>query len=380
MDAPFDRGEVDRASLEATERLRARLSGSPPPAAKPRGRGALPWVIAGGLFIFTAGMIANPWFEANVRGVLPFTQSATVVAASDTAAVETRLAKLETTADSAAAPVPVERLARSEAKIETSSDQIAREADRVDRLTSEVAALGATMKADHARAESALTTATVSADRAQAMLVLVLARRAVDAGRSFGALDPLLHQSFEAGYPAAVKAVSALGADPVTLVSLRRDFDAMRASIGGQPGARARLNWWEALTTKISSVVGGTATGEVAPDVAAQAALQRGDIVAAATQLRRLPGPRHAELSAWLAEVDRLQLGTQGLAVLENATLLPPEVAAPAAASPAATAAQPAAQPAPNPERKRIAFTFGPTAMIGDVLHRAMSRSLLGFD
>jgi hypothetical protein len=36
MEAPFDRGEVDRASLDATERLRARLSSRPAsPSARP---------------------------------------------------------------------------------------------------------------------------------------------------------------------------------------------------------------------------------------------------------------------------------------------------------------------------------------------------------
>ena len=366
MDAPFDRGEVDRASLEATERLRARLSGQPPAAAKPARRSALPWIIAGGLFVFTAGMIANPWFESNVRGVLPFTKKPAPVIVVSPTAVEDRLAKLETTADSATAPVPVERLARTEAKIETSSDQIAREADRVDRLTSEVAALGATMRADHARAETTLASAAAAADRAQAMLVLILARRAVDAGRPFGALDAVLHQSFDARFPAAVKAVSALGADPVTLTSLRRDFDAMRPALATQTGSQAdtqsRQNWWDALTTRVAAAVGNTPQAKTSPDVAALAALERGDALGAANYLRRLPGPPSAELTNWLAAVNRLNLGTRGLAVLENNTLMPPEPPPePSAAASATTgAAKPASASAtaPTSERKKVTFNF----------------------
>lgn len=394
MDAPFDRGEVDRgevdrASLDATERLRARLSGQPRAAAQPRRSSVLPWVIAGSMFIFTAGMIANPWFESSVRGRLPFAQKPVATAPAGNVAVEDRLAKLETTAD-AAAPMPVERLARTEAKIETSSDQIAREADRVDRLTSEVAALGATMRADHAKAESALFTATAAADRAQAMLVLVLARRAVDSGRAFGALDPLLRQSFEARYPAAVKSLSALGTDPVTIASLRRDFDAMRPALGVQTDAQDKLSWWDALSTKVSSVIGRPATTALTHEAAAQVALQRGDAVAAANHLRRLPTPRPPELANWLAAATRLQLGTQALAMLENATLLPPDPPVPpptvtAAAPPADTptvAAPPAAAPAPaKPAQKSLSLSFGPSADAGNLLARVFAYRLrLTFD
>ena len=347
MDAPFDRGEVDRASLDATERLRARLS-SRPPAPPPRaGRSFLPWALFGALLVFVAGMIANPWFEARVRGTLPF--NATIDAESadnaEIARLRERLARLESPAAApplVTGPPPAERLARTEAKIETSSDQIARDAERIDRLTAALAALAVTQQADRARTEAATATAIAAADRAQAMLVLVLVRRAVDAGRPLGPLDEALRRAFGARYPDAVKAVSALGAAPVSLAGLRRDFNALRLGIGAHV-ADQRQSWWETLTTTIRAAVSspGPGTPQAAPEAAA-AALARADYAEAANQLRRLPSPPPA-LTLWLAAVDRLQRGSQALATLEAASVLaapgaPLLPAAPAMATPAAAA------------------------------------------
>ncbi|OYU16083.1 MAG: hypothetical protein CFE37_01665, partial [Alphaproteobacteria bacterium PA4] len=153
MDAPFDRGEVDRASLDATERLRARLAGTPRAAPPPPRRGSLAWIAVAMLFVFALGLIANPWFESTVRSRLPF--AAAPAANTDVAALQARIAQLEGRAP-AAAPMPSERLARTEAQIETSTDQIARDAERIDRLTADVAALTATMAADKARGEAAI--------------------------------------------------------------------------------------------------------------------------------------------------------------------------------------------------------------------------------
>ncbi len=338
MDAPFDRGEVDRASLEATERLRARLSSRPAPLPSRPNRSFLPWVVAGALFVFIAGMIANPWFEARIRNKLPFASAAVVKPAesAELAALRERLARLE----NPSAPPPTERLARSEAKIETSSDQIARDAERIDRLTADLAALAATHQADHARVEATTVSAIATAERAQAMLTLVLVRRAVDAGRPLGALDGALRSVFEPRYPDAVRAVAALGTAPVTLASLRRDFNALRPAIGVRPITAQRQSWWDALTTTITAAVSvsSASTPQAAPDAAA-AALARGDYNAAAVHLRRLPAPSPA-LAQWLAAVDRLQRGNLALTALETASLLAPPV-------PSAVAA-PLAGPAPT--------------------------------
>lgn len=338
MDAPFDRGEVDRASLDATERLRARLSSRPTAPAPPRRSGVIAWTLAAGLFVFSAGMIANPWFENEVRGRLPFAADA---GAPEVAGLAERLAALETrglpggaaaaspgaaaeaAAEAAAAPAAAERLARTEERVETSSDQLAREADRIDRLTGEVARLTALIESDRLRSEAASTAATSAAARAEAMLALVLARRAIEAGRPLGAIEAPLRQGFEPRYPGAVAAVTALGAAPVTLATLARDFDRLRPAIGAAaPGARR--NWWQTLVGTVeASVTSGQAAAAAGWPDAAAAALARGDSAAAAAAVRRLGPPRNPAVRDWLAAVDRRTAGLAGLATLEAAVTLP---------------------------------------------------------
>ncbi len=330
-DAPFERGEVDRASLDATERLRARLAGKPIAPARSAPASRLPWVIAGGLFVFGAGMIANPWFERNVRAQLPF--GAVVAPASpdagELARLRSRLAALERPVATAnpGAPMPAERLARTEARVETSSDEIARANARIDKLTADLASLSTSFTADHARSEAAVAAASLVTERTRGLLTLLLARRAIDAGRPLGALDPVLRHGFEARYPLAVQQVTTLGAAPVTLASLRRDFDTLRPQVGARPGPGVRQGWWDILRSTLADAVSRpNETSMSSPDLAA-AALARGDIAAAAAQLRRLPGARPPALAAWLDAANRLLTGGAALATLENAALL--ESAAP---------------------------------------------------
>jgi len=373
MDAPFDRGEVDRASLDATERLRARLSSRPvAPPARPV-RGFLPWAIAGALFVFVAGMIANPWFEAQVRNKLPFTAAVTSKPAdnAEIAVLRQQLARLETPA----APPPSERLARTEAKIETSSDQIARDAERIDRLTAEIATLSARHEADRARTEAANANAVAAAERAQAMLTLVLVRRAVDAGQPLGPLDAALRRAFDASQPDAVKAVAALGTAPVSLASLRRGFNTMRPIIGARPTADQRQSWWETLTTTISAAVSSPAPGSplAAPETA-NAALARGDYVAAANHLRRLPAPRPQALANWLAAADRLHAGNQALAMLESTALLAQPVVTPDAVAPEKPVSSPVPAVPVTRTNTKVDQTVigGRIGRIGDIVGNAL--------
>jgi hypothetical protein len=314
MESSFDRGEIDRASLDATERLRARLAGRPAATTPPPRRSVFPWVIAGGLFIFTAGMIANPWFERSVRQQLPFSGApvtAPVVVASPAPAVVVMPAG--------------ERLARTEARVETSTAQLARDAERIDRLTREVAALTARVDGEAGRTQAASATAIAAAASAEAMIAVLLTRDAITAGRRLGGIEPVLRQAFAQRYPQAVTAVTALGAAPVTLATLRRDFAAINPATSNE-----RLDWWQSLAGAVRSAISRPGDAAQAPHEAAAAALARGDVAAAANHLRRLPGPRPAALTAWLAAGDRLQAGMAALTTLETAAIMPPaSVAAP---------------------------------------------------
>lgn len=335
-----ERSEVDRASLDATERLRSRLTGQPPVEPRRPPRSSLPWVFAGGLFVFTAGMIANPWFEAAVRDRLPFARDfgSRVAEDADLAALRARLATIERR--TATAPAPVERLARTEARIETSTDQIARDAERIDRLTADLGALSAAITADRGRSEATAAVATAAAARAEAMLTLVMVRRALESGRPLGALDPELRRQFEARYPRAVTAIVALGSAPVSRAALAGDFSGLRLAIGAGPGPGARVDWWSAFGRAVTAAV-------IRPDLvarpaaAAAAALARGDVAAAATQLRRLPSPRPPALAAWLTAADRLVAGEAALGVIEAGTVLPAAPVAVVAPLPSIAPVQP---------------------------------------
>jgi hypothetical protein len=330
MEAPFDRGEVDRASLDATERLRARLASRPAAANPAPRRSILPWVLAGGLFVFVAGMIANPWFESSVRGRLPFAQGKVVADSAELAAINDRLARIEGSAQVTSPVVQTERIARTEAKIETSTDQLAREGERIDKLTAEVAALSAKLEADQGRAEAAQSATEAAALRAESMLTLVLVQRAIESGRPLGALETPLRAAFERRYPDAVKAVVALGTAPVTPQTLQRDFAAQAPALSGRPAPGAKVSWWDALTGTISAAVSpAPGKGREGPVDKASAALDRGDVATAVAQARRLP--RTPALEGWLARAARWQAGSAGLTTLETAVVMPlPESARPA--------------------------------------------------
>ena len=320
MDAPFDRGEIDRASLDATERLRARLSGARPTPAPAPSRSILPWVLAGSLFVFSAGMIANPWFERSVRDQLPFgatTAPATVAASADVKMLQARIDQLENE-EAETAPAG-ERLARTEAKLETSTAQLTRDGERIDRLTSEVGGLAARVETEVDRTKAASASAIAAADRAQGMIAVLLARQAVEAGRRFTGVEMVLRQSFEPRYPQAVNAVAALGSAPATLASLRRDFAGL-----AQPANGAGLDWWQSLSLAVRNAVSRPADAPQAPREAAAAALARGDVGAAANHLRRLPEPRGAAVTGWLAAADRMQAGMAALTTLETAAIMVP--------------------------------------------------------
>ncbi len=339
MDQPSDHGEIDRASLDATERLRARLAGKPTGAAT-RSRPVLPWLLAAVLLTFALGLIANPWFERTVRNRLPFAEDVRRESnAGRIAALDAKLTAIEARSSTAAAPMPSERLARTEARVDVTGDQIARDTQRIDQLTRDIAALAARVEANNTRIAAIADTSKAAADRAQAVLAVQLVRRAVEAGRPIGPLDEALRQSFEARYPAAVQAVSALGAAPVTLPMLRRDLDALRGRPAASRSADSGRSWLQAFSDTVSGVfVSAAPVPAVSPFDAAAAALNRGDLAGATSQVRRVADPSRPAVTAWIAAAERLRVGSESLTTLETATaLLPPATPMAAAVTPHAT-------------------------------------------
>jgi hypothetical protein len=315
MNDPFDRSDIGESSLAATERLRARLMAPGPARAQQTARrGGFAWAIAAALFAFAAGLIANPWFEQAVRGRLPF-----VVAASsgEADALEKRLAALER-ARGAAPVVPSERLARTEAKVESSTDQIQRDAERIDELNRQFARLAERLAATEARDASVVAAAQGAADRAESMLTVLLLRRAVEDGRSLDALLPATRRLFGEQYADEVAALEALSAAPATRLQLARQLAGL--SDAG-PGA-TRPDWWQAFMRRVETAF--SASEGAGPVAQAQALMVRGNVAAAAATLRRATALRgNATVRGWLASADRLLAGDAALVALEAAAAAP---------------------------------------------------------
>ncbi|MEI6484818.1 MAG: hypothetical protein WCO11_00970 [Sphingomonadales bacterium] len=314
MNEPFERSDIAESSLAATERLRARLMtpGGTSARTPERRSNALAWAASAALFAFAAGLIANPWFEATVRGRLPFLAAAPADR-PDTAALEARLAALEARRPTAPV-VAAERLARTEARVESSTDLIQRDAQRIDALTARLAEMSGRLAAEEARTAAITATAQGAADRAEAMLTVLLLRRAVDDGRPLDALLPAARRLFEAGYGAEVTALQAFSAAPVTEAALARQLGAL--ADGGAAGTR--LNWWAALTRRVEAAF--STDNAAGPVARAQAAMRRGDLAGAAVSLRRSPA---AGVRPWLAAADRLLAVRAALSALEAAAAQP---------------------------------------------------------
>ncbi|WP_310475849.1 hypothetical protein [Sandarakinorhabdus sp.] len=315
MNEPFDRNEIGESSLAATERLRARLMTPGPARSQPARRGSgVAWAAALAMLALAVGLIANPWFEQTVRSRLPFVQAENT---SDTAALDQRLAALEQRKPTAPA-VASERLARTEARVESSTDQIQRDAERIDELNRQLAQLGARLAAEEARDAAVVATAQGAADRAEAMLTVLLLRRAVEDGRAYDALLPATRRLFQEQHADEVTVLEALSAAPVTRSRLARDLAGL--SDAG-PGA-ARPNWWEALASRVETVF---ATREGAGPVAqAQAAMASGNVTAAAAALRRSKALRgNGTVRGWLAAAERLTAGEAALVALEASAATP---------------------------------------------------------
>ncbi|MCU0890943.1 MAG: hypothetical protein MUE77_04175 [Sandarakinorhabdus sp.] len=315
MNDAFDRGEIGDGSLAATERLRARLMAerdAPPP---PPRRSALPWAAAAALFAFAAGLIANPWFEATVRDRLPFAAPA-ARAPVDLAPLEQRLAALEKRAPTAPA-VAAERLARTEARVESSTGQIERDAERIDQLTAEVARLTARLAAQEARDETVMATAQGAADRAEAMLTVLLLRRAIADGRPLDALMPAARRLFEPRHRDELAALAALAETPATRAGLAADLQLLARGRAG----RARPNWWQTLAGRVDALLSGTESDALDR---ARAAGAQGDLEAAAGALRAdVALSRDPAIRAWLASAARLRAAETALGVLEASAAMP---------------------------------------------------------
>lgn len=300
---------------------------SPPPAepaAPPRRRSALPWLIAAVAVAFAIGLLTNPWFERNVRSRLPGSAPPAVEAQSaELATLRARLASLEArsarpaTDPRPAGALPLAGSAEAQASVEA----------RVAELQAQVAEL-------RARTDSSIAVAAEGAERAQTALLVAALRRAVDGGRRFDAYEPALRARFGTTHRNEVAALLALGRRPLSHRQLAEALSRRAPSVE-QAGAEGR-GWWDSLKAGLAGVAAVRRADAPAVDPksqlkAAAARAAAGDVEGALRLVAFLPPASREALAGWSAEARRYLAATQALAALEVAALAPAPVPVPAA-------------------------------------------------
>lgn len=325
------------------------VSGSPvaPPVAAPARRSSWPWLLIALLTVFALGMIASPWFEAEVRSRLPGasldpTGSKVAAQGQELAALRARVEALEARAGAPSqaplnAPVPTgtpdERLARVETRVEAVAQAQTAVTGRVDALAGAVGGLQVRVDESARKIDTVATGAAEGAQQAQAILLLAAARRAIEAGQPLGALEPALRSRMP-DRAADIDTIAAAARQPATLAQLRTDFARLKPTIEGSATDAANIGWWESFKHQVASIVQvRRADTPVAADpgvrlTSAQRKLEAGDLAGAIAIVERLPASRAVTLD-WLSRARKHAAATATLDRLEA------EVFAPAAAAPA---------------------------------------------
>lgn len=188
-----------------------------------------------------------------------------------------------------------------------------------------------------------------SADRTEALVAVFAARRAIDRGVALGFLERVLQQRFP-NQPQAVGAIIAAARQPVTLVQLESELEALGPQLMGAPPSQS---WWGALRDEVGSliVVRRADTPSAEPSQRLERAkrwLQAGEVTAAIAEVQRMPGQEYG--ADWAARAGRYALAHRALDLIENAALLEPHAPSPSP-QPAAQQPRPAAAPIRQPAR-----------------------------
>lgn len=322
---------------------------TPNEAASARGSNArrYGWIAAALALMLALGFVAAPWLSERMGSLV--TGAAPVAGADALADRDRRLAALEervrvlealTSQQPAAAGVAlnagapgapvVERLARTEGRLDALDAAQQQQTERLGALGNDVAAL--TVKVDDSvrRGAESLAAITGGAERAQQILLVTAARRALERGQPLGAYEVGLRQAFGVEHSAAVEAVLQLSRAPVTIPSLQRGLAAIAPGISGSAAA-AGGDWWDELLSDLKGVIDVRRTGAPAAVTPAtrvaraQARLAAGDVDGAVAQVAALPPSTATQTAPWLAAARRQVTGMRALDELEAAALAPAE-------------------------------------------------------
>ena len=170
--------------------------------------------------------------------------------------------------------------------------------------------------------ESTAQAAAGSVGRADALLVAFAARRAIDRGVALGYLEPLLVQRFGAQHQAAVATVITASRDAVRLDSLTAAYETLGPALrGGSPDD----GWWSAMRREFGTIVSVHRADAPSPQPQARfdralTRLKGGEVDAALAETMRLPGAGNA--GPWIARARRYIAAHRALDQIESAALL----------------------------------------------------------
>ena len=342
----------------------------------PRRASGWPWAITGIDLAFAAGLLANPWFEAQVRARLPepLRRFGTAESAGPTGAsgeqlarLEARLSQLEARPAGQGADLQplYDRIAQLEARqgVAPSGEGAAAGApmaalavdaglaSRVAALESRLASLDQTVTAAAAQSQTLLnahaqldsrvnqftaeTKAQLDSLQAQGTqartLVLVAAiRRALDSGQPISGAVTMLAQSLGPDNP-DVTALQAISGGAPTLRQLRQRLDSRKAAALAKAAPAGDSGpWYERIGDTLKSLVQVRRAGETAAAVPGDAASQletmdrrlaQGDLSGALAVGEALQPAVRAQIEPVLADMRALVAARQALSRVEAAAL-----------------------------------------------------------
>ncbi len=347
---------------------------SPERSRPERSRPVLPWLLAAAGVSFSIGVLGSPWLERQVRGHLPPALRAPEQALSgpDIKALEQKLAQLESRVQDAPAMALETAVAAGSAAdaLTTLESRIAQLESRTGTLAGQLAEQGAghddrwqSLSRDIARLEAEAG----AEDRdLRAFFLLSLARRAVEAGRPLGPLEPLLSARFAPVADTALADLTNWSSLPQTHGSLATRLAQMAEppaaeEPGRVTGEAAGAGWWENFLGRLRTLVKvrpsgdealATGAGDPRALAEAQAELEKGDLVRAINAIER--APRNEARDLWIVDARRLAAAEAALDRLESLALGDAMAALSRPAAVSATVAPPplnatAPQPVPAP-------------------------------
>jgi hypothetical protein len=314
-------------------------------AGRPARRNPWPWVIGGAAVVFSLGMVANPWFETQVRSQLPAPLQPESAPAFDPRVdpLEARVRALESRPAAAVAASAQAPEAGLEARVAALEAQSATLQGNDNSL---VTRLGQVSE-DLQRTSGAV----VAGDRqVRDLFLLGVARRLLELGRPLGRVETLLAERFGATDAPAVDALATWSRVPQTRQTLLARLDTLDVAMLDVQAEGA--TWWDRMKVRLSGLVtvqrGGN--GPAPPDLgavpAARKALSAGDLEVAAARIEQAPaGPARDQ---WLADARALAAAEAALDRLETQLLAEAVATMPSLQPPVNLAPAPSALPLPG--------------------------------